>query len=295
MIDDHSRIDSRPRLGRGLAALIGDSHPSSSAADATVATGKAPIEFLYPNARNPRKSFDENELEELASSIRHRGILQPILVRQIPTTSGQYEIVAGERRWRAAQKAGLFEVPILILDINEREALEIAIIENVQRSNLNALDEARGYELLIAEHGYTQNELSRVVGKSRSHIANTMRLLSLPESSKLLLATGVLSAGHARALLTVTEPEKIIDRIIRDGLTVRDIENIGRRHTRKRSDDTALRKESNTDLRAWEDKLTLALGTKVIIRYPGESGEIRIALSSLEQLEDFCLRLLTPR
>jgi ParB family chromosome partitioning protein len=293
MAEDSSRFDSRPRLGRGLAALIGDSKQSSSETDRAAATGKAPIEFLYPNSRNPRKSFDENELEELTSSIRHRGILQPILVRKIITSSGQYEIVAGERRWRAAQKAGLFEVPVLVLDINEREALEIAIIENVQRSDLNALDEARGYELLIAEHGYTQNEVSRIVGKSRSHIANTMRLLALPEKSKLFLSTGALSAGHARALLAVSDPDKIVDQILRDGLTVREIEKLGQGRIQKNNQKVVVPTVSSTDLKAWEDKLVLALGTNVKIRFSGESGEIRIAIRSLDQLDEFCLRLVT--
>ena len=294
MVDDTSRFDSRPRLGKGLAALIGDSKASLSVGDRSSSTGKAPIEFLYPNSRNPRKSFDEEELEELASSIRHRGILQPILVREIQTTSGQYEIVAGERRWRAAQRANLFEVPILVLDIDEREALEIAIIENVQRSNLNAIDEARGYELLIEEHGYTQNEVSRIVGKSRSHIANTMRLLSLPERSKLLLSTGALSPGHARALLAVADPDKVVDQILRDGLTVRDVEKIGHGRHRKGSKQIVLPETENTDIKAWEDKLSLALGTKVVVRFLDEVGEIRITLRSLDQLDAFCQRLLTP-
>jgi ParB family chromosome partitioning protein len=295
MVDDFSPFDSRPRLGRGLAALIGDSKQTTSGSDRTAAAGKAPIEFLYPNPRNPRSKFDEAELEELTSSIRHRGILQPILVRKIGGASGQYEIVAGERRWRAAQRAGLFEVPVLVLEINEREALEIAIIENVQRTDLNALDEARGYELLISEHGYTQHEVSRIVGKSRSHIANTMRLLALPDKTKVLLATGALSAGHARALLALADPDKIVDQVIHDGLTVRDIEKLGQGRVRKSKSPETLQIVSKPDKVAWEDKLTLALGTSVKIRYFGNGAEIRIELRSLEQLDQLCLRLLTPQ
>ena len=288
MIDDPSRFDLRPRLGRGLAALIGEFEPNSSSFDSDAATRKAPIEFLYPNSRNPRTNFDEGELEELTSSIRHRGILQPILVREIPTTSGQYEIVAGERRWRAAQKAGLFQVPIIVLEINEREALEIAIIENVQRTDLNALDEARGYALLMSEHHYTQYEVAHIVGKSRSHVANTIRLLSLPERAKLLLSKGALSAGHARALLTVSNPDEVVDRVIREGLTVRDIENLGQERLRKKLGQRSQSLIADADAKAWKEKLGLALGAKVSVINLGDSGEIRIAFRSLDQLEDFC-------
>ena len=294
MVDDASRFDSRPRLGRGLAALIGDSKANSPSIDSSSSTKRAPIEFLYPYSRNPRKSFNESELEELTSSIRHRGVLQPILVRQLPTISGQYEIVSGERRWRAAQKAGLFEVPIIVLDVNEREALEIAIIENVQRTDLSALDEGRGYQLLIEEHGYTQNEVAEIVGKSRSHIANTMRLLSLPERSKSLLASGTLSAGHARALLSISDPDKVVDQIIRDGLTVRDVEKLGTTRIRKQSNVVTPAKVADLDTKAWEERLGLAIGAKVTINYSGSNGEIRIAFRNFDQLEEFCTRLVTP-
>src|ERR1700689_3095514 len=220
-------IENRPRLGRGLAALLGDVGEEASSAERTRAQRKTPIEFLRPNPRNPRKNFDEAELNELTASIRERGVIQPVLVRAIPRVADAYEIIAGERGWRAAQRAGHHEIPILILEAGDREALEIAIIENVQRTDLNALEEANGYAQLATDHGYSHADIARIVGKSRSHIANTLRLMSLPEHTRTLLVAGSISAGHARALLAVSDPDTIADRVVAQGMTVREVERLG--------------------------------------------------------------------
>ena len=292
MAEDLGRSEHRPRLGRGLAALLGASQDEGDAPGARGAR-KAPIEFLKPNPRNPRKRFDETELDELAASIKERGVIQPILVRAIPRVADAYEIVAGERRWRAAQRAGLHDVPIFVIEAGDREALEIAIIENVQRADLNALEEAAGYAQLGADYGYAHADIARVVGKSRSHIANTLRLVNLPEHSRRLLADGKISAGHARALLAVPHPDATADRIVSEGLTVRDIERLGEnagKTARPKREPAAI----DADTLALQEKLGLALGARVSIRHAGESGEIRIAFRDFDQLDDFCRRLSQP-
>src|SRR5271168_5262004 len=185
MAEDTSRTEHRPRLGRGLAALLGTANEEPM--EVGGGARRMPIEFLRPNPRNPRKRFDDAELDELAASIKERGVIQPVLVRPIPRVADAYEIIAGERRWRAAQRAGHHEIPILVLEAGDREALEIAIIENVQRADLNALEEANGYSRLATDHGYSHADIARIVGKSRSHIANTLRLMSLPEHTRTLL------------------------------------------------------------------------------------------------------------
>jgi len=289
MGEDLGRSDHRPRLGRGLAALLG-APPDDIEAPVARGVRKAPIEFLKSNPRNPRKRFDEGELDELAGSIRERGVIQPILVRAIPHVADAYEIVAGERRWRAAQRAGLHEVPIVVIDAGDREALEIAIIENVQRADLNALEEAAGYAQLGADYGYSHADIARVVGKSRSHVANTLRLVNLPEHTRRLLADGKISAGHARALLAVPNPDATADRILSHGLTVRDVEGLGEnagRSPRVRKN----RLPPDADTLALENRLGLALGTKVTIRHAGEAGDIRIAFRNFDQLDDVCRRL----
>ena len=198
--------EERSRLGRGLAALIGDVGDEFAALERTRSQRRVPIEFLKPNPRNPRRHFAEAELEELAASIRERGIIQPILVRTLRGAVDQYEIVAGERRWRAAQRAGLHDVPVVLLEVSDREALELAIIENVQRTDLNALEEANGYQALVDEFKYSQDDVAKIVGKSRSHVTNTLRLMKLPDSVQTLIRDGKLSAGHARALLGQPDP-----------------------------------------------------------------------------------------
>lgn len=282
--------EPRARLGRGLAALIGDTGHEGAAVARSRAQKKVPIAFLRPNPRNPRRTFGEADLEDLTQSIREKGIIQPILVRAVAGTADAYEIIAGERRWRAAQKAGLHDVPILVVEADDKQALELAIIENVQRTDLNALEEALGYERLETEFGYTQSELAKVIGKSRSHVANTLRLLKLPEKAKRLLADGVLSAGHARALLTMAEADSIAERIVAQGLSVRDVErlaqNAAERPVRKSSPE-----DKDADTRALEKSLSDALGLFVTITHNGESGDLRIRYKTLDQLDDLCRKL----
>ena len=291
MAEENARPEHRPRLGRGLAALLGDTPDDAAAPQPSRGVRKAPIEFLRPNPRNPRKSFSEADLEDLASSIRERGVIQPVLVRAIPKVADTYEIVAGERRWRSAQRAGLHEIPIIVLEVGDREALEIAIVENIQRADLNALEEAQGYAQLAAEHGYNHADIARVVGKSRSHIANTLRLMNLPAHTRELLAAGDISPGHARALLAVSDPDTIADRVVSQGLTVRDVERMGENAGKSARTSTRVKPELDADTRALEDKLSASLGTKVAIRHNGDSGEIRIAFETFEQLDDYCRRL----
>ncbi len=290
MAEDLGRTEHRPRLGRGLAALLGASQEDAEGATPRGAR-KAPIEFLRPNPRNPRKRFDDAELDELAGSIKERGVIQPILARPIPRVADAYEIVAGERRWRAAQRAGLHDVPIVVIEAGDREALEIAIIENVQRADLNALEEAAGYAQLGADYGYSHADIARIVGKSRSHIANTLRLVNLPGPYPPdCWPTARSRRDTRRALLAVAHPDATADRIVAEGLTVRDIERLG-----ENAGKTArVRKEPakvDADTLALQDKLGLALGAKVTIRHAGESGDIRIAFRNFDQLDDFCRRL----
>jgi ParB family chromosome partitioning protein len=294
MPDDAARhLDHRPRLGRGLAALLGDAGQEPPAAGRGGAR-KTPIEFLRPNPRNPRKAFPDDELDELAASIRERGVIQPVLVRPIPRVADSYEIIAGERRWRAAQRAGLHDIPIIVVEAGDREALELAIVENVQRADLNALEEASGYQQLAADYGYAPADIARIVGKSRSHVANTIRLTQLPEHSRALLASGAISAGHARALLAVADPDALADRIVAQGLTVRDVERLGERAGQSPHKPRKPAQPIDADTRALEDKLGLALGAKVTIRHSGDRGELRIAFRGFDQLDDFSRRLSRP-
>jgi len=289
----------RSRLGRGLAALIGDAGVDSAPAErARSGQRRVPIAFLRPNPRNPRRSFAEEELAELADSIRERGLIQPIVVRSVPGAGDFFEIVAGERRWRAAQRAGLHEVPIVVVEVGDREALEIAIIENVQRQDLNPLEEAGGYQALADEFGYSQQEVARIIGKSRSHVANTMRLLKLPDSVKAFLADGRLSAGHARALLTQENPEALAEAIVERGLNVRAVEALAQELSAAREGAAAKaprkpRSEPDADTRALERRLSDALGFEVVLRHEGDSGEVRIRYRSLEQLDEICRRLVS--
>ncbi|MFY9627421.1 MAG: ParB/RepB/Spo0J family partition protein [Methylocystis sp.] len=284
--------ETRPRLGRGLAALIGDAGDEAPAIERTRGQRRIPIEFLRPNPRNPRTAFREDDLADLAASIREKGIIQPVVVRTIAGVADAYEIIAGERRWRAAQLANLADIPVVIHEADDREALELAIIENVQRADLNAIEEANGYERLGADFGYSQSELAKIIGKSRSHVANTLRLLNLPETSRRLVSDGAISAGHARALLAVKDPDLVARRIVEEGLTVRDIERIAQRQA---SDAGAKprkpREEKDADTRAMEKLLSDGLGLDVVIRHEGERGELRIRYQTLEQLDGLCRRL----
>ncbi|MDP2801426.1 MAG: ParB/RepB/Spo0J family partition protein [Phreatobacter sp.] len=284
---------NRSRLGRGLAALIGDVGEETAAVDRIRATRKVPISFIRPNPRNPRRMFREEDLQELADSIRERGIIQPIVVRTVAGAVDAYEIVAGERRWRAAQRAELHEVPIHLVEVGDREALELAIIENVQRADLNPLEEALGYNELIEQFGYSQTDLAKIIGKSRSHVANTLRLMKLPENVQGMLREGQLTAGHARALLAVDDPGKVASQIIDQGLNVRQVEALTQEQSEKagRPPKQRERLEKDADTRALEKTLSDALGMIVSIDHRGSGGELRVRYRSLEQLEDICRRL----
>ena len=249
---------------------------------------RAPVENLRVNPRNPRKNFTEAELEELSASIRERGIIQPIVVRAL--RDNDFEIIAGERRWRAAQRAGLHEVPIVVIDATDRQSLELAIIENVQRADLNAIEEAAGYQALIDTFEHSQDAVAQIVGKSRSHVANTLRLLKLPETVKSYITSGKLSAGHARMLIGQPEPEKLANDIVSRGLNVRQVEAIARQNAGKSTGKpTTATKDPNT--RALEKQLSDALGYNVSIEQRGKSGTVKIAYRALEQLDDIIRRL----
>jgi ParB family transcriptional regulator, chromosome partitioning protein len=287
---------ARPaRLGRGLAALIGEAAPDAVlSAQEQKGSRMVPIEFVRANPNNPRKMFSEDSLVELTDSIREKGIIQPLVVRPIEATPGTFEIVAGERRWRSAQRVGLHEVPVVILNVDAREALELAIIENVQRADLNPLEEAAGYDQLIEQFNYTQLDLAKVVGKSRSHVANTMRLSKLPESVKTLVMQGDISAGHARALLMAKAPDSLAKRIIEQGLTVRDIERLIQTESQE-VQEPGLKKrapEKDADTRDLERILGQLLGLSVQIDHKtGGGGVLSIKYSNVEQLEAVCQRL----
>lgn len=286
---------SRRRLGRGLAALIGDvGQEAVVSGDRSRNSRRVPVEFLRPNPRNPRKAFEEADLADLTASIREKGIMQPILVRPVPGGAPDaYEIIAGERRWRAAQRAAQHDVPIIIHDVNDQEALELAIIENVQRADLNALEEALGYQQLIDEFDYSQTALADVIGKSRPHVANTLRLLKLPPAVQDYLRDGKLTAGHARALVTVDNPEAVAQRIVDMGLTVRDAEALTQNEPKKGGAQRAASKAGkDADTRALEKLLGDSLGLMVTIDHKSNgSGELKIRYKSLEQLDEVC-RLL---
>ncbi|MFC5384554.1 ParB/RepB/Spo0J family partition protein [Aquamicrobium segne] len=285
---------SRKRLGRGLAALIGEiDRPAEAQAPVTKADGKVPIEFVAPNPRNPRRHFGEAELTDLAQSIREHGIVQPVVVRSAPGSTGRYEIIAGERRWRAAQRAGLVEIPVIVREVSDRTALELAIVENVQRSDLNPIEEALGYEQLIEEHSYSQADLGQVIGKSRSHVANTLRLLKLPDVIRDLVVDGSLSAGHARTLVTVEDPVGLARRIIEEGLSVRQAEALAQTPASSSADQkrTAGPAEKDADTLALEKLLTDTIGLKVVIAHKQRGGELRVAYKTLDQLDDLCRKL----
>ncbi|MDP3896696.1 MAG: ParB/RepB/Spo0J family partition protein [Mesorhizobium sp.] len=283
---------SRNRLGRGLAALIGDmDRPAQAEAPAVPVDRRVPIEFIAPNPRNPRRSFADAELDDLAGSIRTHGIVQPIVVR--PRPSGRFEIIAGERRWRAAQRAGLTDVPVIIRDVDDRVSLELAIVENVQRSDLNPVEEALGYQQLIDDHNYVQTDLAQIIGKSRSHVANTLRLLKLPENIRDMLVDGTLSAGHARTLVTAADPTTLAKRIVEEGLSVRQAEALAQHEAdpRKPAVRTTADDEKDADTKALEQLLSDVTGLKVTVSHRDKGGDVRIAYRTLEQLDELCRRL----
>jgi len=279
--------EKRSGLGRGLSALIGDDI-APVRADAKN-TRTLPIAFLKPNPNQPRKNFAESELEDLSNSIREKGILQPILVRPVKGVSDTYEIVAGERRWRAAQRAKLHDVPVVVREMEDGEALELAIVENVQRSDLNAIEEAAAYQELIGRFHYTQEKIAQEVGKSRSHVANTIRLLKLPESVQSMLRDGKLTAGHARTLIGAPDAEARAKAIVEAELNVREAEQRSEK-VRKAIQKKGLEKDPDTI--ALEKQLADKLGLQVEIHHRGDKGgEVKIRYRTLEQLDEICRRL----
>src|SRR5437588_12321842 len=285
---------TRSRLGRGLAALIGDMAAETSV-DRPRGQRRVPTASLQPNPRNPRRVFANAELDELVASLRERGIIQPIIARPVQGTADVYEIIAGERRWRAAQRAGLHEVPVVIIEARDADALQIAIIENVQRADLNSLEEAEGYRALMEEFGNSQDEIARIVGKSRSHVANTLRLLKLPETIKSYIHAGKLSAGHARMLIGQPNAERLAEEVVARGLNVRQVESIAREAAEKggkaRGPHTLRWGAKNANLIALEKRLSDALGLAVSIDERKRGGALTIRYRSLEQLDEVLRRL----
>ena len=301
---------SKSNLGRGLAALFGDSGPiapdPAGEAESRRQPRAVPLEHLHPNPNQPRRRFEEETLEQLTRSIRENGLLQPILVRPHPKHAGEFEIVAGERRWRAAQRAQLHEAPVTIRDLSDVKSLEIALLENIQREDLNPVEEAEGFHRLMEEFDYTQENLAQALGKSRSHIANTLRLLNLKGVARELLIEGKLTAGHARALLVAEDPSALARKVVKDGLSVRQTEDLaqgqksadsgkgGRKKSKKSDafDSSLLGKDADT--LALERDLAEVLGLKVSIdfqRDDSETGSITVHYENLEQLDDLVRRL----
>ncbi|MEZ5812662.1 MAG: ParB/RepB/Spo0J family partition protein [Rhizobiaceae bacterium] len=286
-----SEDPAKKRLGRGLAALIGEMDKPDAPAVVATDDDRVPIDMISANPANPRRRFAETELADLAQSIREHGIVQPVVVRP-GAGAGAYEIIAGERRWRAAQRAGLTNIPVIIREVDDRTALELAIVENVQRADLNPVEEARGYQQLIDEHNYTQAELGNVIGKSRSHVANTLRLLNLPDVVRDMLTDGSLSAGHARALITAKDPVALARRIIADGLSVRQAEALAQNHDDGAGRTTAKPPvQKDADTRALEKMLSDATGLTIAVKQGSRGGELKIKYRTLDQLDDLCRRI----
>ncbi|MCG6206151.1 ParB/RepB/Spo0J family partition protein [Rhodopseudomonas sp. HC1] len=292
MADEH-----RSRLGRGLASLIGDVGGEAAHVERPRGQRKVPIEFIKANPRNPRRNFTDAELSELSDSIKQHGVIQPIVVRPVKGAQDRFEIIAGERRWRAAQRAGLHEVPIVPVDVSDALALEIAIVENVQREDLNPLEEALGYHALANEFKRSQDEIAKIVGKSRSHVANMMRLTRLPEDVQGLIAAGDLSMGHARALIGVPDASAVAKRIIAEGLNVRQTEalahdeGVPERKPQKPRAAASTKPAKDTDTLALEKRISDALGMKVTIDDQDGAGAVQICYADLDQLDDIIRRL----
>jgi ParB family chromosome partitioning protein len=285
---------SRSRLGRGLAALIGEV-ASEAPSERPRGQRRVPTGSLRPNPRNPRRTFSNADLDELVASLRERGIIQPIVARAVRGAADAYEIIAGERRWRAAQRAGLHEVPVVLIEATDAEALQLAIIENVQRADLNALEEAEGYRALIDEFANSQDEIAKIVGKSRSHVANTLRLLKLPDAVKVHIHNGVLSAGHARMLVGQPNAAVLAEEIVARGLNVRQVESLAREAVNKGAQSHRRiphgRSHKNANLVALEKRISDALGLVVSIAHRPRGGVLSIRYRSLDQLDVVLRRL----
>jgi ParB family chromosome partitioning protein len=294
-------------LGRGLAALFGDEMQDFAELDRVRASRKVPVGQLRPGRFQPRRRFDQEELQSLVDSVRQKGVLQPLLVRRVPGEADQFEIIAGERRWRAAQMAQIHDVPVVISPLTDQEALEVALVENIQRTDLTPLEEAEGFQRLITEFAHTQDNLAQAIGKSRSHVANMLRLLNLPDAIKAMLDDGQLTAGHARALLNAKDPVAIAKEVVARELNVRETERLvqAERPAKPPKAKGEAPKpaasmapgmageagEKDADTRALERDLSLLLGLKVVIDLKGEAGNVSIHFESLEQLDDILRRL----
>jgi ParB family chromosome partitioning protein len=283
--------EARSRLGRGLASLIGDVGGESAKAERARAQRRVPIEFLKPNPRNPRKSFIDSELDELAESIRQHGVIQPIVARPVRGAPDNFEIIAGERRWRAAQRAGLHDVPIVPVEVSDNDALQIMIVENVQREDLNAMEEARGYHLLVDEFKHSVEDVAKAVGKSRSHIANMMRLTKLPNDVQDLIASGKLSAGHARALIGVGEPSLAAARVIAEGLSVRQTEALAHEAGVPARKGRTEKSKADPNMLVLEKRLSDAMGLKVTVDHRDPAGTVHIHYRNLEQFDEIVRRI----
>ncbi len=286
------KSEPQKRLGRGLDALLGEfGTPTGVDASAGKRQNRVPLALIHPNPRNPRHEFATEDIDDLANSIRNHGVVQPIVVRAIAGPGEAYEIIAGERRWRAAQRAGLHDVPVIVLDVSDRQALELAIVENVQRTDLNPIEEALGYQALLDEFSYSQADLGSVIGKSRVHVTNTLRLLKLPDDVLTAIKSGTLSAGHGRALLAARDPIGLARLVIEKGLSVRETEALGQvaadQGGKRAKTSAAARKDADT--RALENQLSEALGLAVDIRHKASGkGEVRLRYGSVEQLDALC-------
>ena len=285
--------DKKRKLGRGLSALLGEGEDSSTNLEKGRAVKMVPIEFLQPGKYQPRQHMDVESIDELSRSIAEKGVLQPLLVRPLTDTNRNnlYEIIAGERRWRASQKAKIHEVPVIIKDLNDLETLEIALIENLQRQDLSPLEEADGYQRLMHEFEHTQSELAKAMGKSRSHVANTLRLLSLPEFIKNMIDDGRLSAGHGRALLSATNLKKLSKTVVQQGLNVRQTEKLVKKENAGRGKSVLRSTTKDADTLALERDISDTLGLKVDIKFNDGRGTLTIHYKGLNQLDDILSRI----
>ena len=284
--------DGRSRLGRGLAALMGDvGAEATTPPERARAQRRVPIEYLRPNPRNPRRNFSDAELDELAASIKERGIIQPVVVRPVRGAKDAYEIIAGERRWRAAQRAALHEIPIVPFEASDSEALELAVIENVQRTDLNPLEEAGGYQALASEYGHSHEDIAKIVGKSRSHVTNTLRLLKLPEPVKAYIHAGKISAGAARMLIGAADPEEMAREIVDRGLNVRQVEALAKDRVPGSGKAAKKRVVKSADTIALERRVSNTLGLTVTVDHRSKGGVLHIHYRNLDQLEEVLRRL----
>lgn len=290
-IQSRRTAGTRRTLGKGLGALLGEAAEDYAQVDQVRSPKTVPVEMLHPGPLQPRRQFDAAALADLAQSIRERGILQPILVRRHPNKAGEYQIIAGERRWRASQQAGLHDIPVTIREFTDAEVLEVAIVENVQREDLSAIEEAEGYQRLISEYGHTHDDLARIVGKSRAHISNTMRLLKLSENVRAKIDSGEISAGHARALLASGNPEELLEKILSEGLSVRGAEDAARKSAAEIGKKPKGGRIKDPNTAALEKEISATLGLRVTIAGKGQNGTLMIHYQNLDQLDDLLKRL----